>query len=239
MGIRLYKKLGWGLTGLEYDRKTGALTDPRVNADALRHREEVGPQYLEYLKALRDAEAPESDGWFDLMMTVSMVEAAMAKDGHLPWPVTRESESGRKDLLLVQPVGFSNWTRYGDAIDQNEENALYPDDWGRLVELPYGIYPFEGLYMDSRDGRKLDSTAKRMIDRLLASKNDDEDKNELRQKAADHLARTLGFKGTDEARQCIAPIVPPDIRHVISWLNLFNGPDVWLQLRPMLYIYWS
>lgn len=240
MGIRLYKKMGWGLTGLEHDQKTGRLTDPRVNADALyRHMDDIAPDYLEYLDALRAAEPENSDAWFELMMTIEMIKADVQRNGHAPWPVTRESESGRRDLLLVQPPGFSHWTRYGDPLDQAEENALHSDEWGRVVEMPHGIYPFEGLYMDSRDGRRLDSTAKRMIDRLLASMDDDQAKNETRRKAADHLARNLGFDSAEQAHQYIAPAVPPDVRYVISWLNLLNGPDVWRDLRPMLYVYWS
>lgn len=243
MGIHLFKKLGWGLTGLEHD-KSGRLTDPRINADVLiQHPEEVGPEYQQYLEALRDAEhrpgsdLEQSEEWFNLSMTIAMVEAAREQDKVLPWPVTRESESGRRDLLLIQPVGFSHWTRYADAIDQNEENALHPgEDW-RIVPMPYGIYPFEGLYMDSRDGRRLDSTAKRLIDKL-AAKWDEEDGQKYRD-AADHLARVLGFEDSGQALKHMAPVVPEDVRYVISWLNLFNGPDVWLQLRPMLCVYWS
>jgi hypothetical protein len=240
MGIHLHKKLGWGLTGLEYDQQTGRLTDPRVNADALAMPPDgVGPEYLQYVTALRDAEPENSDEWFDLSMTCAMVEAAQERSGHLPWPVSRETESGRKDLLLIQPIGFGQWSRYADPIDQAEENALYPDEYCRVVEMPYGIYPFEGVYMDSRDGRRVDATAKRMIDRLLASRDDNQMKNVTRLKAANHLAATLGFENAEDAQRYIAPLVPSDIRHVISWMNLLKGPDVWLQLRPMLYVYWS
>src|SRR5690606_40274420 len=99
-----------------------------------------------------------------------------------------ESEAGLRDTTPIRPVGYSHGSRYGDAIDQNEENALHPDEYFRTVPLPYGIYPFEGLYMDSRDGRRLDSAAKRMIDRLIDAMDEDEPKNEMRLKAADRLA---------------------------------------------------
>ena len=242
MGIHLYKKMGWGLTGLECDQQTGALTDSRINTGSsslIMPPDQVGPEYLDHLEALRAGEAAESDEWFELSMSIEMVKADKERAGEIPWPVTRDAESGRRDVLLIQPPGFSHWTRYGDQIDQAEENAVHSGKWGRVVEMPYGLYPFEGLYMDSRDGRRLDSTAKRMIDRLIAARDDDEAKNELRLKAANHLARNLGFDDAGQAQKYIAPIVPPDIRFVISWLNLFNGPDVWLQLRPMLFAYWA
>lgn len=245
MGIRLHKKLGWALTGLECDEH-GRLTDPRVSLDgASRYVEDFAPLYLEYLEAMRDAERrggddmQQSDAWFDLMMSIEMLKAAREQNDVLDWPVTCRSDAGRSDLLLIQPVGYQGWSRYGDHIDQQEEAMLYPGMEPRVVPMPYGIYPFEGLYMDSRDGRQLDSTAKRMIDRLLDQKDEDENKKEIRLGAANHLARTLGFDDAEQAREHIAPVVPPDIRYVISWLNLLNGPDAWLQLRPVLYVYWS
>ena len=165
MGTHLYKKMGWGLTGLEHD-KDGRLTDPRINASALDQPwEDIGPEYLAYLEAVRDAErcggddVDQPDAWFDVMMTIEMVKAAREQEKVIPWPVTRETESGRKDLLLIQPPGFPGWTRYGDALDQNEENALHPDTYFRIVPLPYGIYPFEGVYMDDRTGDRVESAA--------------------------------------------------------------------------------
>lgn len=245
MGIRLHKKLGWALTGLERDEH-GRLTDPRVSLDgASRYVEDFAPLYLEYLEALRDAERrdgsdmEQSEAWFDVMMSIEMVKAAREKDGVLDWPVTCRSDAGLRDLLLIQPVGYSGWSRYGDHIDQQEEAMLYPGIEPRVVPMLYGIYPFEGLYMDSRDGRKLDSTAKRLVDRLLKAAEKDDDKREDRLQAADHMAKSMGFENAGHAQEHVAPVVPPDIRYVISWLNLFNGPDVWLQLRPVLYVYWS
>lgn len=237
MGIRLSKKLGWGLTDLQCD-ELGRVADPRVNPAALdQGTRDVGPQYLEHLKALRDQEPENSDAWFDVMLTIGMTEEAVKSDGHLPWPVVRPFEGGLRNVLLVQPVGY-NWSRYDDPIDVAEENALHPDTLGgRIVPMEYGIYPFEGLYMDSRTGRRLDSTVKRLIDRLTTRWT--EENADAFRSAAEHMAKVLGFKNTDEALEYIAPIVPPDIRYVDSWLGLFTGPEVLLQLRPMLYAYWS
>ncbi len=243
MGIRLNKKLGWALTGLERD-EYGRLTDPRINPDAVgRYVEDFAPLYLEYLEAMRNAERRDGDDmqqsteWFDLMMSIEMVKAAHKQDGVLNWPVTCRSDAGRRDLLLIQPVGYQGWSRYDDHIDQQEEAALHPGVEPRVVPMLRGIYPFEGLYMDSRTGRPLDSTVKRLIDKLTTVWT--EENADRFRSAAEHLARTIGFKDTDEALDHIAPVVPPDVRYVISWLNLFNGPDVWLQLRPVLYVYWS
>jgi hypothetical protein len=240
VGIRIHKKLGWALTDVQND-DNGHITDPRISVSShlLVPPDEVGSGYLGYLEAIRDGEAPESDAWFDVTMTIAMVEEAKKRDGRLPWPVTHTPETGRRDVLLIQPVGFDRWSRYNDPIDHAEECALHDPITPRVIPMPYGIFPFEGIFMDSRDGRRIDSTARRLINLLLDRKDESEEVRPDRQKAADHLAKVLGFDDSDEAQRHMAPAVPSDIRHVISWLNLFNGPDVWLQLRPVLYVYWS
>lgn len=240
MGIRLSKKLGWGLTDVMHDDK-GYVSDPRINASALNPPGgEFIAGYLEYLESLKGDEPNISDEWFEVMLTIQMIEESRRREEHIPWPVTRPFEGGCWNVLLVQPVGFDKWSRYDDPIDVAEECASDSGTLGgRVTPMPYGIFPFEGLYMDSRDGRRLDSTAKRMIDRLLDGGPEDAGVSPERHRAAGHLARVLGFEDTDEASRCIAPVVPSDIRNVCSWLDLFTGPDVWLQLRPMLYVYWS
>jgi len=241
MGIRLSKRLGWGFTDVQY-RENGQIDDPRiaVSSSLLMPPDEVGPEYLGYLEALRDAEPENSDAWFELMMSIEMVKETQKTEGRIPWPVVRPFEGGLPSVLLIQPVGFPGWSRYNDPIDVCEESTLHAGTLGgRVVPMPYGIFPFEGLYMDSRDGRRLDSTAKRLIDRLLDREDETEEVKPERRKAADHLARVLGFEGADQAQEHIAPVVPSDILNVVSWLNLLNGPDAWRQLRPMLYAYWS
>ncbi|MCP9209651.1 hypothetical protein [Streptomyces cucumeris] len=237
MGIRIHKKIGWGITGLEHDER-GILTDSRVNADALLQSvDEVGTEYLKYLESRRDEEE-DPDERFELMSIIGMVDAAQAQGESLWWPVTREDEAGRQDVLLVQPVGMPGWSRYDDPIDFAEEGALHGPIEPRVVPLERGIYPLEGAYMDSRDGRRLDPAAKRFLDRLMGLQGEDEGRQRYG-RTADRLAESMGFNDAHHARQHIAPAVPADIRHVCSWLNLFTDPDMWLQLRPMLYVYWG
>lgn len=53
------------------------------------------------------------------------------------------------------------------------------------------------------------------------------------------LSEHLGFKDYAQANRYIAPIVPGEIRALAEFGDLFTSPDVLLQLRPLLYCYWS
>lgn len=235
MGIRIYKQLGWGLTDLK-ENEQGYTDDPRINTEALEHREELGPEYLRHLIALRDAEEEEWDAWFDLSMPIAMIEACEAEDGRVPWPIVHSGEPYQGKVLLIQSPGLP-WSRYADPIDHGEEIALHPGMKSRIVPMLSGIYPFEGLYMDSRTGRPINSglvTNLRNLSQQWISEG-----SEKHLDVANRLAKVMGFEHIEEAAEHIAPRVPADILQICAWTNLFTGPDVWLQLRPMLYVHWS
>lgn len=243
MGIRINKKLGYGLTDVQHDN--GRITDPRINVSSrlLVPHEDVARDYLAHLAERRTTEGEKSGAaagepsneWIDVCMEYEAVSLSLEREGHLKPPVTWESEAGWQEMLLVQPLGFPGWSHHDDPIDYLEETELYEPVTPRVVPAPRGIHPFEGLYVDSRDGRRLDSTAKRLTDRLLGKRNDRPDFR----RAADHLAKTMGFADAAEAQQLIAPFIPDDVRRLCEWGELFTSPDVWLQLRPMLYVYWA
>lgn len=235
MGMRIHKILGYGLDDVQHEG--GRITDPRINVSGhlLMAPDQVGPEYRAHLEKLRDAEREHSDAWFDIETEIQLLRAT---PGRLDWPVTWECEYGRQDVLLIRPMAFGKWSRYDDPIDYAEECALHEDPTApRVVPLPQGIWPFESLYMDSRDGRRLDGTVKWVFDRLMHGKTDGPTPEQRR--AVDHLAHRLGFDDADQARTCIVPWVPGDVRRIASWGSLFTEPDVWLKLRPMLYVYWS
>lgn len=240
MGTRIYKRLGYGLTDVQCSG--GQVADPRINTSSrlFASRENVTSDYLAYLTECVAREAAStgepSDLWIDVSLEREFVSAALERKGELDSPVTWNAEAGWQEILLVQPVGYPEWTRFDDPIDHFEETELHKPVEPRIVPAPRGIYPFEGLYADSRDGRRLDSTAKRLIDRLLNAEGDK--KGDFR-RAADHLARTMGFADADEAQRFIAPLVPGDVRRLCEWGELFTSPDVWRELRPMLYVYWA
>jgi hypothetical protein len=235
MGIRVSKKIGWGLTDIQHEN--GRITDPRINVSShlLMPPDSVGPPYLEYLGALADAEVPESYDHTDILLEAEMVKEALKREGGLPWPITWQSEYGRADTLLVQPVAALDWSRHDDPIDFIEESFFSRPMDPRVFPIRNGIHPYEGLYMDGRSGKRLDSSAVNIMRRVLAR----EDGKPERRQAADSLALSLGFSSADEAQSLIIPFIPGDIRRVAAWGDLFSGPTAWLDLRPLLYVYWA
>lgn len=236
MGIRINKKLGWALTDLEYDGTR--LTDGRVNQSEmfLSPPDEFVPQYLDHLKRLLASEGEGGDPDFDIQGEIFSIEIALEQKKPVYWPVTHDSEYGSADILLVRPVHETGWSRYDDPLDYADETTAHPECGPRVVPLD-GIYPYTGIYIDSRDGRILDRTARRLIQRM-AQKWDEEGGAKYRD-AADHLSRSLGFDDAGQALALMAPMIPGDVRRFAGWAGLFTGPDVWLQLRPVLYVYWS
>lgn len=238
MGTRIHKKLGWGLTDLKLNDE-GQLDDPRINNQALEGTYDgVGPGYLHYLETLREAEGTAYQEWSELWMVIQTASDVLNKSNQVtPWPLIHEPESGRPDVLLVQPIGFPKWSRHDDPIDYAEECALHEAMESRIVALPNGIHPFSHTLMDRRNGRLMDDGAYRLIRRMLDHPRIDTD-SKVRA-AADHLAKASKFNSADHAIENLVPAVPADIRHVCSWTGIFTAPDVWLQLRPMLYTYWA
>lgn len=237
VGVRIHKVVGWALTDLEHDGMT--LTDPRINQSVAFQSppDDFVPLYMGYLKEVGEGQLPDSDEHFDVQGEIMMLEVLLEQGRPLYWPVVRDGEYGRPDVLVIRPPAMPEWERYGDPIDHLDESNRNPDGLIRVEPLPFGVYPYEGLYMDSRDGRHLDSTAKRTVDRLADRFGGDN--GEKFRRAADHLARSVGFEDADQALVHTAPRVPGDVLRFASWLGLFTGPDVWLQLRPVLYVYWS
>lgn len=236
MSDRIYKQLGWGLTDLNEDER-GYTDDPRINPDALLHRPELGPEYLEYIRKLCEAAEETHDAWFDLTTIIAMIEADQEKGVTVPWPITHSGEPHQGRVVLIQPPGFSRWSQYNNPIDNAEESLR--STWGepRTMLFQHGIFPFVDLYMDSRTGRDLDTKIAVAMKNCMDHPIDKDTKKRLER--ADRLAQFLGFENLEEANQHVAPRVPADIRYFCDWVNLFTGPDVWLQLRPMLYVHWS
>jgi acetate kinase len=104
----------------------------------------------------------------------------------------------------------------------------------RAESLKEGIYPYAGTYMDSRSGRRLDDT---VVSWLNANHTNDD--THADQEVLETLAKRLGFANSDDALAHVVPMVPKEVRDLAIYTELFTDESVYLQLRPLLYTYWS
>lgn len=248
MGYRLHKVMGYGLTDVASENYR--ITDPRINVDSFlldRSEDASAPQpYDEWLAERYPALDPESAKPIFENLDAEMERQLLSKSGadDALRVVTWEGEYGLPNVLVVRPAGETNWHRYNDPIDYQEE-AIRGKSMDYRVENTIGnIHPCEGIYMDARTGEQFTGRQADLVRawRRLVNAPLKEGASEAERAAVlDKVATRLGLDVNShaEAEQLIVPLVPDVIRRVCEWGELFTSPDVALQLRPMLYTYWS
>lgn len=232
MGIRINKALGYGLTNVA--NKDHEITDPRINADSFLLSGEVPP--IEDYIAFVERTAGKDEGHFEALLEARMLQEYTGRDADSQGLCIWRCEYGLPEVLLLRPFGFTGWYRHDDPIDY-EEAALRGATMECQVERTIGgIYPWNGLHMDIRTGRRIQGNLVNAWRQVVnAGAKDDKDDLPL----LNHLAQAMGCKDHAEAEQCIVPLVPDEIRRVCEWGQLFTSPEVCFELRPLLYTYWG
>lgn len=229
MGIRVHKKIGYGLADVATTNLESRISDERINLNSPAIRQEHMPiePYEDWLRAQQLNGDPDFSYALDLAIL-----GDSKKSFDLESAVTHNGEFGLSNVLLIIPPSFQDsWTRYDDPMDYIEETHLREDPQANWVkQLKSGIYPFVG-YMDKRTGKDLDD---RIFHWVRATHTP-----QFKEVNLDTLAKAAGFKDHNDAVENVAPIVPPDVKNVAQFLELFTADDVWLQLRPLIYVYWS
>lgn len=240
MGIRVHKTLGYGLTDVAKD-------DSRVNWDSalLSHDKLSGEDYLRWLYGRFQQERKE-DGWNPHSLDfVSLREDVKLRQASMHDCLEHGSgDGGLPNVLLLRPLcKKAGWARYDDDIDYMTETYLAPTDCAQddhVETFQHGIFPFNGIYMDSRTGQRLKEQVMMWI-RIRSSLDPDEfPLTEEKVGALDEVTGELTpFASFAEADQYIAPMPPREVTDIADYGSLFTGPLVWTQLRPLLYTYWA
>ena len=227
MGVSIHKFLGYGFNDLKYEGTE--LIDPRINLDNYRQILDDSAAFTnEKYAAWLAKHSVAGKGW-DL-------DRCHLRDGSdecnsLSDCIAYDPGYGLPNVFVIRPLAEQHWSRRDDIIDYAEETYLISNNAPRAEVLRGGIYPFIGSYMDKRIGKKLNN--KIML--WVRAKNDPrEGRSEL-----DMLAQDVGFKDHAEAKTNVTPTVPPEVRNIAAFTKLFDADDVWQQLRPILYTYWS
>lgn len=231
MGIRVKKMLGYGLTNVKVKDKY-TLDDPRINAQSPLLRHEDVPSVGSYLKWVRNQQDRDygHDPWI-------LHERDRRRFGELDDCVRWEPEYGLANVLCIRPLSCPDWYRSDDIMDYIEETALKAESakMERVRRLQVGIYPWSGSYMDWRTGTRIGSEVMTWV----RIRNSPGARTPEGRQALEICAQALGYKDHAQAVRYIVPVVPGEIRAIAEFGNLFTSPEVILQLRPMLYVYWS
>lgn len=234
MGIRVHKLLGYGLTDVQSDDPGYKITDERINTESpgLNFEAPTISEYRSWLEARREQDGLETDLELSFLREPEPGDPKFSLDDAVVW----NGEYGLSNVLVISPPTYQRkWSRYDDAIDYIEETYLRKPieepQANRVDVLRHGIYPFIG-YMDKRTGEKLDDKIFYWVRATNASEK-------LEEYELDLLAKACGFNSNLEAWENVAPIVPNDVKNIAFFLELFTPLGTWLQLRPVLYTYWS
>jgi hypothetical protein len=232
MGVRIHKFLGYGIADLATEKEK--LVDPRINDESpiVCFEAPSTEDYTTWLADLEPDERGDLDFWF-LTDKEAQTNGRGKRRISLDDCVAYSPEKGLAHVLALQPVSMKDWRRTDDPIDYIENHTL--DSYSmepKLDILTNGLYPWIGSYMDCRTGEKVND---KIMWWIRASQDD-----ERRESAdLDSLAEDAGFTSHNEALKYVAPFVPVDVRNLAKYLELFTNDNVWLDLRPMLYTYWS
>jgi hypothetical protein len=233
--------MGWGLTDLTAGKRDHWRADPRVNWDSrLLKYEGASPQeYFRWLEERR--RASESKFSFSLdWASLAHTDAGAKRD--LSRCLTYNPEFGMPTVLVLTPLGKPDWSRYDDDMDYTMETYLRPRkaQTNHVEVLPHPPFPFNGFYMDNRTGERLND---RVMWWIRARSNFDSLPRAGRAAALEGLdllaAECTPYADHEEASRYVIPQVPEEIRDLAEYGELFTEPDVWLQLRPVLYTYWG
>jgi hypothetical protein len=236
MSTRIHKVMGYGLTDVAHEGHR--ITDSRINTESFlldRSLEEVELSFDQWL-------AERYPGNLDAAVERQALKSNESSEAHKA--VTWEGEFGLPNVLVVRPASEPRWHRYDDPIDYQEEAIRGKFTDYRVESTIGGIHPYEGLWMDAWTGEQItgkQADVVRVWRRLVNEPLKDGVTEADRAAVLDKVAQGLGFGLADhaEAEQLIVPLVPDVIRWVCEWGELFTSPDVWRQLRPVLYTYHS
>ena len=223
MGIRVHKMVGYGLTDVEEN-------DERINWDSkvlkyAMHNEQHTHDYIEYYKAKHDSVCLDDIYIREIVKKgerIPRIQDAFQYAG---------GDFGMDNVFVVRPLTMTDWCRYDDTLDWIEETTGY-DQQDRVQILADGPFPYNGLHMDARTGKRVKG------DVNWWSRVSENPEYKDREDVLDSLAELFGMSH-NEAKNNLVPFVPEDIRYLCEFAEVFTTDDVFRQLRPMIYTWWA
>lgn len=251
MGIRIHRVMGYGLT----DVKVGGqwhIDDERFNPDSPLLSDDLDPtidEYMEWIQQRRD----DPDYAYPLTIEPVLFKEMKGRKERLPElrdGIIWDAEYGIGNVFVILPLSMhKQWHRSDDSIDWLMDTYLRgngdepQENWYEV--FPHGFYPWSGSYMDARTGKRCPPEIMTWIRVVSSGPNrlqfevPENFVGEYGGEALDVLALTGGFGSHKDAMENCRPIVPEDVRYLAEFGQIFKDPETLLQLRPILYTYWS
>ncbi len=240
MGIRVSKRIGWGLCDLQTD-EDGKIIDSRINKEGYifdkydeRYSIEGYFQLLE--KVYQDSK--EDQKKFDIILDYSMMDEMKKSKVQLYDCIRHNSEFGLANILhFVPPIHVGRWTRHDDQIDYYEETINH-EQHPRFQLLNRTIYPYDH-YIDieslDKDGfpTKIHFWNRLQMFQTIFEK-DVINNNEIKK-----LEEVFGFATREEFERRIIPAIPNGLILFLKYAKIFTDDKFIFDLRPMIYVYWG
>lgn len=237
MSWKIHKALGYGLTGLAVEN--GRLVDERINLDAAgltwHEEDELGRwSHSEWAKYLEGR--PNDDTGMMLVLARNFIHRNPNNNASLTRNIIYSNEGGDPGTLLIIPPGlYEQNYRFNSKIDRYESVFRQGESMKYTVDLlPTGIAPWDGWMMKST-GKKLDGTCHDLLEWIYAEASGEEIP-----KGYAALAKYLELDVSPvEMESMITPEIPDAIKIFAEWLRMFRDPNIYKDIRPMIYTYWA
>jgi hypothetical protein len=240
MGIRIHKALGWGLVNVKTKKAkySKRINDPRFSENSVltagqdeNYDQYTTKNYIQWLQDKKDKDLKNHHlsvelGWLKRLTAEEKISNLDFESSFI-----YNSEYGdSKIFCCVELVEIKKFIRFDDLIDIYGESNTYPINHVKILEEP--IYPYLDFW-NTLNGEKIPDEYSFPIRREI---------NANKRKITHNLIEFSRQAGFDTPQNCIKHMKPkpPDcILRQLEFGNVFTSKDVFLQLQPMVYTYWS
>jgi len=237
MGIRIHKRLGYGLTNVK--AKDYTILDKRFNLQDgyFSNRDDEDTYSIEgFTQHLEAAYERDKKKQGSSMLAFDVHELKDRKGTKryvsLCDLICHEGEFGLPRVVMFSCLN-KGWSRWDDIIDYVEETEKGQKNKVKVLNRP--IYPHEFWMHKDTGEQNFEFEGKTQpyhyIRRAIEMGWDKYDWDKLKEVA--------GIGSLEEAKEKVVPGVPEFIVELCKYLKVFNDEKTVYTLKPMIYTYWS
>lgn len=240
MGIRIHKRLGWGLTDIK--TKNDDICDSRINEKNLHMINEDDIKFTDesLLKFAKKEYYASKKEIYEYALIIKNLEFKENNVEDFKRAIFYDGEYCLKNVLCISLPSRKSHYRYDDFIDYYESSSM--KNSVKLIEGTY-IYPYAS-FIDKRDGKVFKDHEIFNLFRLFNSSKKKEWKDKIKEiniKHSNEVCRVLeilGLKSSNEFYENVNSYVPDEIQLICNYFEIFKDKNTVYSLKPMIYTYW-